>query len=323
MADSVLAMLSDIKNIVDGWEFESEQAKNKAYGELDEWINQMKDGIAKMTTSVVNDVVLDKLVRIESQLQVVPENKRKSEESDDESNSKKRGKCSDLIVLGLPWKTTENELREYFEQFGGLLMAQIKKDIDSGLSKGFGFIRFADYDVQRKVIGKRHNIGGRWCDVRIPLSRGEALNSEFNRKIFVGRLTEDITPEDLREYFSQFGEITDVFIPRPFRAFAFITFESEISQNICGDDHIVKGVSLHVSNAMPKSEMNMTRFSEPAANHFMGYGSGGPIKPSHLSNMPPIAHQQQQYSQRHSPYYSSYAARRAPFSQGPYPRRLD
>ena len=33
-------------------------------------------------------------------------------------------KCTDLIVLGLPWKTTEEELRAYFESFGDILMAQ-------------------------------------------------------------------------------------------------------------------------------------------------------------------------------------------------------
>jgi len=36
-------------------------------------------------------------------------------------------KCSDLIVLGLPWKTTEQQLREYFESFGEVLMAQVCK----------------------------------------------------------------------------------------------------------------------------------------------------------------------------------------------------
>ena len=43
-------------------------------------------------------------------------------------------------------------------------------------------------------------------------------------KVFVGRCTEDMTSEDLKEYFSKFGEVTDVFIPKPFRAFSFITF---------------------------------------------------------------------------------------------------
>lgn len=38
-------------------------------------------------------------------------------------------KCSDLIVLGLPWKTTEQELRQYFEAFGEVLMAQVRDSV--------------------------------------------------------------------------------------------------------------------------------------------------------------------------------------------------
>ena len=33
-----------------------------------------------------------------------------------------------------------------------------------------------------------------------------------------------MTSDDLKDYFSKFGEVTDVFIPKPFRAFSFITF---------------------------------------------------------------------------------------------------
>ena len=40
-----------------------------------------------------------------------------------------------------------------------------------------------------------------------------------------------MTAEDLREYFGKFGEVTDVFIPKPFRAFAFVTFlDPEVAQ---------------------------------------------------------------------------------------------
>lgn len=49
----------------------------------------------------------------------------------------------------------------------------------------------------------------------------------------MGRCTEDISAEDLREYFTKFGEVTDVFIPKPFRAFAFVTFlEAEVAQSL-------------------------------------------------------------------------------------------
>ena len=58
----------------------------------------------------------------------------------------------------------------------------------------------------------------------------------------MGRCTEDITADDLRDYFCKFGEVTDVFIPKPFRAFSFVTFlDPEVAQSLCGEDHIIKG----------------------------------------------------------------------------------
>lgn len=61
-------------------------------------------------------------------------------------------------------------------------------------------------------------------------------------KVFIGRCTEDLTADDLREYFGKFGEVTDVFIPKPFRAFSFVTFlDPEVAQSLCGEDHIIKG----------------------------------------------------------------------------------
>lgn len=92
-------------------------------------------------------------------------------------------------------------------------------------------------------------------------------------KVFVGRCTEDLTADDLKEYFSKFGEVTDVFIPKPFRAFSFVTFlDPEVAQSLCGEDHIVKGNSVFVSNAAPKSQDNKN-FSHH--NNSGGGGSGG------------------------------------------------
>lgn len=60
------------------------------------------------------------------------------------------------------------------------------------------------------------------ADLRLLLCVLQACPDD--RKVFVGRCTEDMTADELRQYFQQYGEVTDVFIPKPFRAFAFVTF---------------------------------------------------------------------------------------------------
>lgn len=59
------------------------------------------------------------------------ENKRKGDEGLDNPSAKTkridRQRCSDLIVLGLPWKSTEDDLKNYFSQFGELLMVQVSR----------------------------------------------------------------------------------------------------------------------------------------------------------------------------------------------------
>ncbi|XP_062871078.1 TAR DNA binding protein, like isoform X2 [Trichomycterus rosablanca] len=204
------------------------------------------------------------------------DNKRKMDEMDAASAVKiKRGiqKTSDLIVLGLPWKTSEQDLKEYFGTFGEVIMVQVKRDAKTGNSKGFGFVRFTDYEAQIKVMSQRHMIDGRWCDCKLPNSKyfmeqagiDEPMRS---RKVFVGRCTEDMTADDLRQFFMQYGEVTDVFIPKPFRAFAFVTFaDDQVAQSLCGEDLIIKGTSVHISNAEPKHNNIHHLFSNFPGRH--------------------------------------------------------
>jgi RNA recognition motif-containing protein len=50
------------------------------------------------------------------------------------------------------------------------LFEKIKRD-GNGQSRGFGFIRFKNYESQLAVINKRHFIDGRHVDVKIPDSK--------------------------------------------------------------------------------------------------------------------------------------------------------
>jgi len=57
-----------------------------------------------------------------------------------------------LYVGGLPYATTDNELREAFAQAGNVSSAIIIMDKMTGRSKGFGFVEYANDDDAQKAI---------------------------------------------------------------------------------------------------------------------------------------------------------------------------
>jgi len=195
--------------------------------------------------------------------------KRKTEdEPEDEPAKKKRiddKYLSDLIVLGLPYAATEDDVKSYFEKFGELDMHEIKRH-PGGKSKGFGFVRFKSKESAQKVLKLNHSIGGRRCDVRLPKKQEDTPT-----KLFIGKLKEGTTTDELREHFSAYGNITDVYIPTNFRGFGFVTFESqETARDVMGKTHMIKGSCVNVNFADPKGSKINTPPSFPAQN--FGYG---------------------------------------------------
>ena len=66
-----------------------------------------------------------------------------------------------------------------------------------------------------------------------------------------------MTTEHLKNHFSQFGEVVDVYIPEPFRAIAFVTFaDPEVMKGLLDMDHIIDGKQLYVTVAIPRSSPN-------------------------------------------------------------------
>lgn len=86
--------------------------------------------------------------------------------------------------MGLPWRATDSEMRRHFEEYGPLVLCSVKRDPKSGDSRGFGFIRFQDYDAQVMCLANRHFIEGRWCDVKIPNSRVSENTIEYHIRYY-------------------------------------------------------------------------------------------------------------------------------------------
>ena len=59
-----------------------------------------------------------------------------------------------LFVGGLNWKTTDEGLRQAFESFGPISEAKVITDRETGRSRGFGFVTFADDAVAERAINE-------------------------------------------------------------------------------------------------------------------------------------------------------------------------
>jgi heterogeneous nuclear ribonucleoprotein A1/A3 len=59
-----------------------------------------------------------------------------------------------LFIGGLRENLTEDDLTNYFSQYGTVAEVVIMKEKDTGKSRGFGFITFDDYDPIDKIICK-------------------------------------------------------------------------------------------------------------------------------------------------------------------------
>merc|ERR1719481_2501438 len=70
-----------------------------------------------------------------------------------------------LFVGGLSWLTSEEKLREYFNQFGQVEDVLIMKDPITQRSRGFGFITFySPTTVERVLAVPSHILDGKKID---------------------------------------------------------------------------------------------------------------------------------------------------------------
>jgi len=190
-----------------------------------------------------------------------PEESRSSDRDSERDSERKRRKrrkfLDDLIVLGLPFTTTQEELSQFFtEKCGELDFCEIKLDRETQKSRGFGFIRFKTVEAAEEAVLGCHEMDGRKLEVRLS-RRGD----EVPMKLFVGRLGRDTTKDEVNDYFSEYGDLVDVFVPAG-RGFAFITYaDKEDAMRVLETrrGHRIKGSELNVTAAQPKEDRGAMR----------------------------------------------------------------
>ncbi|KAF8093663.1 hypothetical protein N665_0381s0023 [Sinapis alba] len=141
-----------------------------------------------------------------------------------------------IFVGDLAPDVTDALLLETFAGYQSVKGAKVVIDSNTGRSKGYGFVRFGDEKERSRALTE---MNGAFCSSRqmrvgiatpkraaaygqqnvslaLTLAGGNGSVSDGesnNSTIFVGGIDADVTEEDLKQPFSQFGEVVSVKIP--------------------------------------------------------------------------------------------------------------
>ena len=172
-----------------------------------------------------------------------------------------------VFIGGLSFNTDDEALKAYFSKFGTLVDHIVIKDKQSGRSKGFGFVAYSHSTMVDELMKNRpHIIDGRQVEPKRATPREDSGRQEVQmtvKKLFVGGLKDNISEEDLKTYFGQFGNIVEAVILKEketnkLRGFGFITFDDydPVDKIILHKTHQINGVNVHTHKAMNKDQDN-------------------------------------------------------------------
>ncbi|PAA52794.1 hypothetical protein BOX15_Mlig020819g1, partial [Macrostomum lignano] len=151
-----------------------------------------------------------------------------------------------IFVGGLSQNTTNDTLRQYFSKYGEVEDAAVMMDNRTNRSRGFGYIRYKDPNIVDLVLNSAtpHVIDGKEVD---PKQCNVNMKGKNRRslKIFVGGIAPEHTEETVRNFFSAFGNVTDVNLmmdlsKQRHRGFAFVGFEDETTVKRLIQTHYVQ-----------------------------------------------------------------------------------
>jgi heterogeneous nuclear ribonucleoprotein A1/A3 len=197
-----------------------------------------------------------------------------------------------LFVGGLNINTTTEGLRKYYEQFGAVSDAIVMRDPSTQRSRCFGFVTFDSVEsVDAAQAARPHIIDEKQVDSKraIPKEDTAPESRVACNKIFVGGIRRDITEDQLRDYFSQYGGVTECILAKDkatgvSRGFGFITFDDTdaVDKVIVARPHTINDSKADVKKAIPKEEMATMKPREHTgggqygnASYGGGYNSGG------------------------------------------------
>ena len=87
--------------------------------------------------------------------------------------------ASKVCVGGIPWATTDDDLRDAFSKFGSVESATVVKDRETGRSRGFGFVGFTTAEEAQSAVAGMNGkeMDGRTIKVDVANERAPRQNN--------------------------------------------------------------------------------------------------------------------------------------------------
>ncbi|XP_062975685.1 heterogeneous nuclear ribonucleoprotein A1 isoform X4 [Elgaria multicarinata webbii] len=189
-----------------------------------------------------------------------------------------------LFIGGLSFETTDESLRNHFEQWGTLTDCVVMRDPNTKRSRGFGFVTYSTVEeVDAAMNARPHKVDGRVVEPKRAVSREDSQRPGAHltvKKIFVGGIKEDTEEHHLRDYFEQYGkiEVIEIMTDRSSgkkRGFAFVTFDDHdsVDKIVIQKYHTVNGHNCEVRKALSKQEMASASSSQRGRSSSGSFGS--------------------------------------------------
>ena len=123
-----------------------------------------------------------------------------------------------LFLGGIPLDITNEELFEYFSQYGSILRVAVsKKSPEETINMGYGYLETVDMRSLQKIRQKDfYMINNRKVEVKPYFRKGkqksEILADVQNRRIYINNLPDSWKDSDLRNFFSKFGPLENCYM---------------------------------------------------------------------------------------------------------------
>ncbi|KAF3482963.1 polyadenylate-binding protein [Arthroderma uncinatum] len=151
---------------------------------------------------------------------------------------------TNIYVKNVEQDVTDEEFRALFEKYGDITSATLSRDNDTGKSRGFGFVNFADHEAasaaveglneydlkgQKLYVGRAQKKHEREEELRkqYEAARIEKASKYQGVNLYIKNLSDDIDDEKLRELFSGYGNITSAKVMRETNVESGVSSEAE------------------------------------------------------------------------------------------------